>query len=190
MNLEYPVYRIMGAMAVEFDIAVRILDPAWRRTWPKAIDHVRRAARTALDVIASGPTAEKGPAIELAIVLAGDDEVRRLNRDYRGIDKSTNVLSFGDASDGRRRARGEPVILGDVVLARETVAEEAAAQGKSIADHSLHLVIHGILHLLGHVHESDREADAMEALEIDLLARLGVANPYAVRAGRRARRQV
>ena len=112
--------------------------------------HVRRAARTALDVIASGPTAEKGPAIELAIVLAGDDEVRRLNRDYRGIDKSTNVLSFGDASDGRRRARGEPVILGDVVLARETVAEEAAAQGKSIADHSLHLVIHGILHLLGH----------------------------------------
>jgi probable rRNA maturation factor len=138
---------------------------------------------TALDVIASGPTAEKGPAIELAIVLADDDEVRRLNRDYRGIDKSTNVLSFGDASDGRRRARGEPVILGDVVLARETVAAEAAAQGKSIADHSLHLVIHGILHLLGHVHESDREADAMEALEIDLLARLGVANPYAVRAG-------
>ena len=176
-------------MAVEFDIAVRILDPAWRRTWPKAVDHVRRAARTALDVIASGPTAEKGPAIELAIVLADDDEVRRLNRDYRGIDKPTNVLSFGSAGDRRRRMAGEPVILGDVILARETVAAEAAAQGKSIADHALHLVVHGVLHLLGHDHNSAREADAMEALEIGLLGRLGIANPYAVRTGRRARQR-
>jgi len=179
-----------GAMAVAFDIAVRILDPAWRRLWPEAVGHVRGAARTALDSAASGPISEKDTTVELAIVLAGDDEVQRLNRDYRGIDKPTNVLSFGGASDGRQRARGEPVILGDVVLARETVVAEAAAQGKSIADHSLHLVIHGVLHLLGHDHESAREADAMEALEIELLALLGVANPYAVQAGRRARRQV
>lgn len=177
-------------MAVAFDIAVRILDPAWRRAWPGAVGHVRDAARTALDSTPSGPISDSDPAVELTIVLAGDDEVQRLNRDYRGIDKPTNVLSFGGAGDGRQRARGEPVILGDVVLARETVVAEAAAQGKSIADHSLHLVIHGILHLLGHDHESAREADAMEALEIELLALLGVANPYAVQAGRRARRQV
>ena len=180
----------MSAMAAEFDIAVRILDPAWRRFWPQAAARVRGAARTALVWAERGRRADRGPAVELAIVLADDGEVRRLNRDYRGIDKPTNVLSFGGAGDGRQRARGEPAILGDVILARETVVAEASAQGKSIADHSLHLVIHGILHLLGHDHESAREADAMEALEIDLLARLGVANPYAVRSGRRARRHV
>ncbi len=180
----------MGELAAEFDIAVRILDPAWRRLWPVAVGGVRSAARTVLDRAVHRPLSHGGQVLELTIVLAGDDEVRRLNRDYRGVDKPTNVLSFGDAGDRWQRATGEPVILGDVILARETVAAEAAAQGKSIADHSLHLVVHGILHLLGHDHESAREADAMEALETDLLALLGIANPYAVRAGRRARRQV
>jgi probable rRNA maturation factor len=143
-----------------------------------------------LDRTAHEPLSQRGQVAELTIVLADDNEVQRLNREYRGVNKATNVLSFGDAGDRRQQATGEPVILGDVILARETVAAEAAAQGKSIADHSLHLVVHGILHLLGHDHESVREADAMEALETDLLARLGIANPYAVRAGRRARRQV
>jgi probable rRNA maturation factor len=180
----------MGELAAEFDIAVRIIDPAWRRLWPAAVGGVRGAARTVLDRTAHRPLSQRGQVAELTIVLADDNEVQRLNREYRGVDKPTNVLSFGDAGDRRQQVAGEPVILGDVILARETVAAEAAAQGKSIADHSLHLVVHGILHLLGHDHESVREADAMEALETDLLARLGIANPYAVRAGRRARRQV
>ncbi len=179
----------MGEMPAEFDIAVRILDPAWRQLWPAAVGGVRGAARAALDQTVNRPLSHGGQAVEVAIVLADDGEVRRLNRVYRGIDKPTNVLSFGGSGDRRRRMTGEPVILGDVILARETVVAEAAAQGKSIADHALHLVVHGVLHLLGHDHKSAREADAMEAIEIDLLGRLGIANPYAVRTRRRARQR-
>lgn len=173
-------------MPAEFDIAVRILDPAWRRLWPAAVTGARAAARRVLEQTCTQPLFPKGRVVEMTIVLADDDEVRRLNRDYRGIDKPTNVLSFEGSGDGRRRAAGAPVILGDVILARKTVATEAAAQGKNIADHARHLVVHGVLHLLGHDHKSDREADAMEALEVELLAGLGIANPYAARAGRRA----
>jgi len=179
----------MGAMSAEFDIAVRILDPAWRRLWPAAVTGTRAAARTALKQMQRQPLFPKGQVVEMTVVLAADREVRRLNRDYRGIDKPTNVLSFEGSGDGRRRVAAEPVMLGDVVLARETVAAEAAAQGKTIADHARHLVVHGVLHLLGHDHKSDKEADAMEALEVELLAGLGIANPYAVRAGRRAARR-
>ena len=180
----------MGAMPSEFDIAVTILDPAWRRLWPAAAAGARAAARIALEQTRVQSLFRKGQVVEMTIVLAADDEVRRLNRDYRGIDKPTNVLSFEGSGDGRRRVTGEPVILGDVILARETVATEAAAQGKNIADHARHLVVHGVLHLLGHDHKSDREADAMEALEVELLAGLGIANPYAARAGRRTARRV
>ena len=183
------VIQTMSAMPAEFDIAVRILDPVWRRLWPAAVSGARGAARTALDRTLKRPRSASAEPVEVTIVLTDDDEVRRLNRDYRGIDKPTNVLSFGGSGERRGRVAREPVILGDVILARETVAAEAAAQGKSIAGHAVHLVVHGVLHLLGHDHKSAREADAMETLETNLLARLGIANPYVARAGRRARRQ-
>lgn len=130
-----------------------------------------------------------GSGAELTIVLADDGTVRRLNRQYRGIDKPTNVLSFGSTDGGRKPAPGLPTILGDVVLARETMAAEAAVQGKSIADHAVHLVVHGVLHLLGHDHQAAREADLMEAIEIQVLARLGVADPYVTRLPRRGARR-
>lgn len=130
-----------------------------------------------------------GSGAELTIVLADDGTVRRLNRQYRGIDKPTNVLSFGGTDGGRKPAPGLPTILGDVVLARETMAAEAAVQGKSIADHAVHLVVHGVLHLLGHDHQAAREADLMEAIEIQVLARLGVADPYVTRLPRRGARR-
>jgi probable rRNA maturation factor len=110
------------------------------------------------------------------VVLTDNRTSRRLNRTWRGKDKPTNVLSF--PAGGEAGPRDAPRLLGDVVLAGGVVAAEAEAQGKRLSAHLTHLVVHGVLHLLGHDHERDRDAERMEALEIRILRRLGVANPY------------
>ena len=121
--------------------------------------------------------------IELGLTLTDDAGVRTLNRDYRGQDKPTNVLSFplNDPAgpDGLLEpdAPGAPLLLGDIVLAFETVAREAAAQEKSLSNHACHLVVHGVLHLLGYDHETETEACTMEHLEVAVLAGLGISNP-------------
>jgi len=114
----------------------------------------------------------------LSLVLADDATVRGLNARWRGKDAPTNVLAF--ASDETPIA-GKPVLLGDVVLAYETVAAEAKTQGKSLADHLRHLVIHGVLHLLGYDHIAAAPARRMEALETRILDSLGVPDPYRLR---------
>ena len=111
--------------------------------------------------------------MELSCLLSDDASIRELNARWRGMDKPTNVLSFPATGPGAE------LLLGDVVLAFETVSREAAAENKPIRDHVVHLIVHGVLHLLGHDHEDDAEADTMEALEIRALHRLGFANPYA-----------
>jgi probable rRNA maturation factor len=114
----------------------------------------------------------------ITILLTNDAEVKSLNAQYRGKNKPTNVLSFPDGSE-ERDARGRTVRqLGDIAMAYETIAAEAAAQGKALKHHISHLAIHGTLHLLGYDHEQEAEAEAMEALEIAILARMGIANPY------------
>lgn len=116
-------------------------------------------------------------AAEVSIRLVEADEGRALNRQYRGKDKATNVLSFP-----AELPPGVPVpLLGDIVLCAPVIAAEAAAQGKPLRDHHAHLTVHGVLHLLGHGHDDDPSAAAMEALETRILAGLGVADPY--RAG-------
>jgi probable rRNA maturation factor len=113
---------------------------------------------------------------ELSLLLTDDKRIRAVNRDWRGFDKATNVLSFPAAPP--ERIATSPV-LGDIVLAYETIAAEALAEDKTMADHLSHLVIHGLLHLLGEDHETQDQAERMEALEVAALARLGIADPYA-----------
>jgi probable rRNA maturation factor len=115
---------------------------------------------------------------ELAIVLTDDSTIRMLNRDWRKIDEPTNVLSFPATN---ARADGAPPLLGDIVIAYETSAREAAAEAKPFAHHLAHLAVHGFLHLHGYDHTADEDAETMERLERAILARLGVSDPYAAR---------
>lgn len=116
------------------------------------------------------------PNAEVSLLLTGDAAIRGINKEWRGKDAPTNVLSF-PAVPPEKLARAP--FLGDIAVAFETVQREAAAEGKLLADHFSHLVVHGFLHLLGYDHETDPEAEAMEALETRILAALGIADPYA-----------
>ena len=145
-----------------------------------------RAARAAVERTPFGQLIATPAAVELSVRLASDEEVRVLNRQYRGKDKPTNVLSFPmvqpdlletvtlNSDDGE-------VLLGDVVLAHGVCAAEAADKGIAVEDHASHLVVHGVLHLLGYDHGSDAEADAMEAIERGAMAGLGLPDPYLIR---------
>jgi probable rRNA maturation factor len=132
-------------------------------------------ARKAVAAALAEATVQPAAGAEVSIVLTDDARIQALNRQWRGLDKPTNVLSF-PAADAE--TIGESAHLGDIILAYETIAREAEADGKTIADHLCHLVIHGILHLLGEDHMSDQDAEAMEAREVAALARLGIADPY------------
>lgn len=138
---------------------------------PARIDDaaLRRAARAAI-LAASPPPG----AYQVTLVLTDNAEMRGLNRTWRGKDTSTNVLSF-PADD----AMSEPAFLGDVVIAYETTRKEAREQNIALQDHLSHLVVHGVLHLLGFNHEEGEEAERMETLERTALASLGIADPYA-----------
>ena len=124
-------------------------------------------------------------------MLCGDDRIRDLNKRFRGKDSPTNVLSFPSGDDvmeddvARDGAIPEPVLLtpGEIAIAYETLCREATNEAKSFGDHLVHLWVHGLLHLMGHDHEAEAEAELMEDGEIRVLARLGIANPYAVQAG-------
>jgi len=165
------------------DIVVQSV--AWAAE-PGAEAIVRRA-------IAAAAALARAATGEVSVLLADDAAVRRLNRDWRKIDRPTNVLSFpapvlplaaaGKGAGGGDRKRGVAhAPLGDIVIAYETAAREAAAEAKPFPHHLAHLAVHGFLHLLGYNHDSDAEADEMERLEAGILARLDVPDPYAAQA--------
>ncbi len=150
-------------------IDVAIDDAAWRGALSDPAGCCRRAAEAAL---AEAPPAG---ASELSILLADDGTVGALNRRYRNRPGATNVLAFSCAAP---RTPGAPCVLGDIVLARETVIDEAGAARLSIAEHVSHLVVHGTLHLLGYDHQDEWEAAGMERAEARALRRIGIADPY------------
>ena len=161
-------------------IEVLIHSRKWKAE-PQASAIARKAIQAAASVASTPPA-------ELAIVLTDDLAIHALNREWRGHNKPTNVLSFPaprlpPALAGERRAGGHkrprPAALGDIVIAFETTAREAAAEGKPLRHHLSHLAIHGFLHLVGHDHENERDAKRMELLEVKILAGLGVPDPYA-----------
>lgn len=148
---------------------------AWEDALPDVEELCLRAAETALN----GADVELPALYELSLVLTTDAEIQILNRMWRGQDKPTNVLSFpGDMDIVHDDA---PVLLGDVVVAFETTMREVDEQklAATLSDHLTHLIVHGVLHLLGYDHEIDEEAEEMEQLETELLAGLGIPNPYA-----------
>lgn len=155
-------------------IALRAQSRQWRALGNLA--SLRARALQATEAALAVATAQPSDGAELSLLLTDDRRIRIVNRDWRGFDKATNVLSFPAAPP--ERIAMSPV-LGDIVIAFETVAREAQAEGKDLADHFSHLVIHGLLHLLGEDHETEAEAQRMEGLEVAALARLGIADPYA-----------
>lgn len=152
-------------------LTIDVDDSAWEAI-PGLEEMARRAAEAAFAAV--GNTVSD---FETAMLFTDDDTVRGLNGQWRGKDYATNVLSF-PAPDGISVPPGEAPPLGDVALAAGVVAREAAEQGKPLPDHATHLMIHGLLHLLGYDHESEDEAREMEGLETDILKGLGIPDPY------------
>jgi len=148
--------------------------------WPSAAWE-ELASRTALAAAQVAPELAN-PRLSASLLFTSDREIRALNREWRGRDQPTNVLSFPMLARGELLTlapEGPPVLLGDIALAHETCLREAAEKGVPVEHHAAHLVVHGLLHLAGHDHEiSAAEAGAMEALETKALARMGIADPY------------
>lgn len=153
-------------------VVVDMRSPLWARAVADPVKLCRAAVGAALAVAGS-------PGGEVGIVLADDAFMRKLNRDHRGQDRATNVLAFALEADPLEPG---PHLLGDIVLAYQTTAREATKFDRSLADRLTHLVAHATLHLIGYRHQEPAQAAAMERLETEALARLGIADPYAVPA--------
>ena len=143
-------------------IEIEVEAEAWTGALPDAEAVVEKAAQAALGTVEG----------DIVVLLTDDESVRELNARFRDKDRPTNVLSFPAPENAAPH-------LGDIVLAYGVCATEAQTQGKTLADHLSHLVVHGVLHLLGRDHEDDGEAEEMEAEEREILAQIGVADPYA-----------
>ena len=162
------------------DIILSIEAGPWTDILPDAEERCRHVAGIALATGAALFDDMPLERAEVSIVLADDAMVQGLNRDYRGKDQPTNVLSFAALDDDvAPQPEDGPLLLGDIIVAYETTAAEATAEGKSFADHLSHLVVHGVLHLLGFDHIEEDEAEEMEELERSILGALGIADPYA-----------
>jgi len=168
----------------QLDVDVLVPHAEWIAGCADAMDLCKRAARAGFKLACANRIDLPYAQAEVAILLTDNDQIRQLNRDYRNIDKATNVLSFANLDELDQlaptpRPDAEPVSLGDIIVAYETVVGEADAENKALSAHMMHLIVHGMLHLLGYDHETEADAVEMEALEIEALALLKITNPYA-----------
>jgi probable rRNA maturation factor len=159
---------------------VLIVADCWQ-TEPDAEAVIQRAVAAAAEIAKAGLKADFGEA-ELAVMLTDDAGIRTLNNNWRGVDKPTNVLSFPALPPTGAGGRDDaPHMLGDIAIAYETTRKEADDEQKPFDHHLSHLAVHGFLHLIGYDHEKDHEAERMESLEQEILAQLGIPDPYADR---------
>ncbi len=159
----------MNAQRMSLQIDINVAAPAW-----EAVAGLEALTRDCLRQSLAASGAALAPDCEISVTFCDDAAIRALNAQWRGKDQPTNVLSF--PTPGALAAKP---LLGDVVVAYETVAREAGEQGKALRDHAAHMVAHGFLHLIGYDHETAAEAEAMEALERKIAAALGFPDPYA-----------
>ncbi len=153
----------MHARSAPRQIEVLLEEREWRRAAPDIAAQIRRAAGLTLGRAGRA-------AVPLTVLLTNDERLRALNRTHRGKGKPTNVLSFPTVPGSD--------YLGDIAIAFGVARQEAEAAGKPLAGHAVHLAVHGVLHLLGYDHANAREAEAMEALETEILAEIGIPDPY------------
>lgn len=152
-------------------VSIEVEDQAWT-----ALPDLEALAEAAVTAALSGAGAADAPC-DVALLFTDDDSVAQINARWRGKDKPTNVLSFPVPS-GMPVPEDEVRSLGDIVLAHGVVSREAVEQGKTLRAHTMHLIVHGTLHLLGYDHETEAEADEMEGLETRILKGLGISDPY------------
>ena len=155
---------------MKLSLELRCEHDAWKPLGP-----LRKLVRTALDAALVTPPVRPQPGAEISLLFTGDAQMRVINKAWREIDKPTNVLSFPAAAPGM--IANSPM-LGDIVIAYETVEREARSENKTFEDHLVHLVIHGLYHLLGDDHETEENALLMETREAQALKRLGIGDPY------------
>ncbi|HEX4504553.1 MAG TPA: rRNA maturation RNase YbeY [Alphaproteobacteria bacterium] len=160
-------------------LALEIEDTRWTGALPDVAELLEKAIALAL-----ADVDDRSRTIEVGVRLVDDGTIQGLNRDWRGRDKPTNVLSFpmGDPAPVGNPAMGDPDfpwLIGDIVMSFDTMKAEAERDGKPLEHHLVHLAVHAALHLIGHDHEDEAEAEAMEAAEVELLANLGIPDPYA-----------
>lgn len=165
---------------INLRLALEIEDTRWTEALPDVAALLEKAIALAL-----ADVDDRSRTIEAGVRLVDDGTIQGLNRDWRGRDKPTNVLSFpmGDPAPVDDPAvlsdPDFPWLIGDIVMSFDTMKAEAERDGKKLEHHVVHLAVHAALHLIGHDHEDEAEAEAMEAAEIKLLASLGISDPYA-----------
>ncbi len=156
-------------MTLESDISIEC------ESW-SALANLHQLVDGALEVTVLEAKKKLLDGAEVSLLFCDDARIQELNRDWRGLDKPTNVLSFPAVPENRLASAP---LLGDIAIAFETVSRESQEESKTLSDHTSHMIVHGLLHLLGYDHETDEEAEQMEALERAALARLGISDPYA-----------